>query len=71
MINSLIAPQYITSHGLPITYEIDTWNHWNCKTAAGVYSLEYTSTSYGLRSYMSLTLDNDLQISAENRMCDV
>ena len=38
----------ITSSILLITYEIDTWNHWNCKTAAGVYSLEYISTSYGL-----------------------
>ena len=47
-VRSEIAPRYIISHGLPITCEIDTWNHWNCKTAAGVYSLEYTSTSYGL-----------------------
>ena len=66
IINSLIAPRYIISHGIPITYEIDTWSHWNCKTAADVYSLEYTSSSMDFRSYMSLTLDNDLQISAKN-----
>ena len=48
LVRSEIAPRYIISHCLPITSEIDIWNHWNCKTAAGVYSLEYTSTSYGL-----------------------
>ena len=36
------------SYGRLLIYEFDTLNHWICKTAADVYSLEYTSTSYGL-----------------------